>query len=109
MAGVYQPRSRGAAMADALADARRALARLTQIAILRGAGRLLLLGALAAAGCAGSATTPAIASLNNATGRDAANLSGRLRRDRRRSSCCRPSASPRSPSSRRSLSGACAR
>ena len=36
--GVYQPRSRSAAMADALADARRALARLTRLLVMRGAG-----------------------------------------------------------------------
>ena len=36
--GVYQPRSRGAAMADALADARRSLARLMRLVIMRGAG-----------------------------------------------------------------------
>ena len=34
--GVYQPRSKGAAMADALADARRSLARLLSLVILAG-------------------------------------------------------------------------
>ena len=35
--GVYHPRSKGGAMSDALADARRALARLARIAAMRGA------------------------------------------------------------------------
>ena len=47
MAGVYQPRSRGAAMSDALAEARIALARLTQLVIMRGAGALVLLATIA--------------------------------------------------------------
>jgi hypothetical protein len=46
--GVYHPRSKGGAMSDALADARRALARLTRIAVMRGAGLLLFVAALAA-------------------------------------------------------------
>src|SRR3569832_1776254 len=41
--GVYQPRSRGAAMQDVLADARRSMARLLRRVIMRGAGLLLML------------------------------------------------------------------
>jgi S-DNA-T family DNA segregation ATPase FtsK/SpoIIIE len=76
-AGVYQPRSRGAAMADALADARRSLARLIQMLILRGAGILLFL-------CAAAALLALVsydsrdASLNNATGVEPSNLLGGL-------------------------------
>jgi S-DNA-T family DNA segregation ATPase FtsK/SpoIIIE len=75
--GVYQPRSRGAAMADALADARRSLLRLLQLVIVRGAGLLLLL--------CGLATLIALltydsrdASINNATGASPENLLGGL-------------------------------
>ncbi|MBV9570497.1 MAG: DNA translocase FtsK 4TM domain-containing protein, partial [Alphaproteobacteria bacterium] len=72
---VYQPRSRKAAFADALADARRAVARALKIALLRGAGGLVFLAA-----CAGllalatfNATDP---SLDHATGSEAANWLG---------------------------------
>jgi S-DNA-T family DNA segregation ATPase FtsK/SpoIIIE len=75
--GVYQPRSRGAAMADALADARRSLLRLLQLVIVRGAGLLLLL--------CGLATLIALltydsrdASINNATSVPPENLLGGL-------------------------------
>src|SRR6476619_1474462 len=74
-AGVYQPRSKGAAMADALADARRSLARLIQMLILRGAGILLFL-------CAAAALLALVsydsrdASLNNATSVEPSNLLG---------------------------------
>src|SRR5579871_1157420 len=47
-AGVYQPRSRAAALSDALADARREMARVLNAALLRGAGGLLFAASLAA-------------------------------------------------------------
>jgi S-DNA-T family DNA segregation ATPase FtsK/SpoIIIE len=77
MAGVYQPRSRGAAMSDAIADARIALARLVQIAILRGAGAVVLIAALAV-GLALASYSSGDPSLNNATGRATANWLGPL-------------------------------
>ena len=77
MGTVYQPRSRGAAMSDALADARYALARLLQILILRGAGGVVLLCTLAVALSLAS-YSPGDPSLNNATGRDVANWLGPL-------------------------------
>jgi S-DNA-T family DNA segregation ATPase FtsK/SpoIIIE len=75
--GVYQPRSRGAAMADALADARRSLLRLLQIVIVRGAGLLLLLCGLAAL-VALLSYDSGDASINNATGGSPSNLLGGL-------------------------------
>jgi S-DNA-T family DNA segregation ATPase FtsK/SpoIIIE len=75
MGTLYQPRSRGAAVSDALADARYALARLLQILILRGAGLLVLLCTLAV-GLALASYSPGDPSLNNATGRDVANWLG---------------------------------
>ena len=74
-AGVYQPRSRGAAMADALADARRSLANLMRVLAVRGAGVVLFLASLA---CVLALVTysPDDASLNNATGREVANWLG---------------------------------
>jgi DNA segregation ATPase FtsK/SpoIIIE, S-DNA-T family len=75
--GVYQPRSRGAAMSDALADARRSLARLVRLVIMRGAGALLLVAA-------GAATVALLSynssdpSLNNATSNEPSNLLGGL-------------------------------
>ena len=77
MAGVYQPRSRGAAMSDALAEARIALARLMQLAILRGAGALVLLAAIAV-GLALVSYSSGDPSLNNATGRPVENWLGPL-------------------------------
>jgi S-DNA-T family DNA segregation ATPase FtsK/SpoIIIE len=77
MGTVYQPRSRGAAMSDALADARHALARFLQILILRGAGGVVLLCTLAVALSLAS-YSPGDPSLNNATGRDVANWLGPL-------------------------------
>jgi S-DNA-T family DNA segregation ATPase FtsK/SpoIIIE len=77
MAGVYQPRSRGAAMSDALAEARIALARLLQLAILRGAGLLVLLATLAV-GVALATYTASDPSLNNATGKAVSNWLGPL-------------------------------
>ena len=76
-AGVYQPRSRSAAMADALADARRSLARLIQTLLMRGAGILLFLSA-AAALLALLSYDSRDASLNNATGVTPSNLLGGL-------------------------------
>jgi S-DNA-T family DNA segregation ATPase FtsK/SpoIIIE len=73
--GVYQPRSRGAAMADALADARRSMTRLAQILIMRGAGVVLLLSGLAAL-VALATYDSSDASLNNATGVPPSNLLG---------------------------------
>ncbi|MEI9885322.1 MAG: DNA translocase FtsK 4TM domain-containing protein [Rhizomicrobium sp.] len=75
--GVYQPRSRGAAMADALADARRSLARLMQLVVMRGAGALLLLSGLAAL-VALLTYDSGDASLNNATRAEPANWLGGL-------------------------------
>src|ERR1700712_2422305 len=75
--GIYQPRSRGAAMSDALADARRSMARLMRLVVLRGIGALLLLGGLALL-VALLSYNSADASLNNATGMQPANLLGGL-------------------------------
>src|ERR1700733_2485574 len=75
--GVYQPRTRKGAMTDALDDARRAVSRVMRIAILRGAGAVLLIGSLAAlvALLTYHAADP---SLNSATGREPSNLLGGL-------------------------------
>src|ERR1700761_520008 len=73
--GVYHPRARGGAMSDALAEARRALARLAREAALRGAGLLLLAAALAAL-LALIRFNSADASFNNANGREVSNLLG---------------------------------
>ena len=73
--GVYQPRSRGAVMADAMADARRALGRLMRILAMRGAGALLLLGT-ATVLLALVSYNSGDASLDNATGRAVSNWLG---------------------------------
>jgi len=73
--GIYQPRRRGAALAEGLAEARRALARLTRIALMRGAGLLVLLSA-AAVLIAFISYNPNDASPNNATGREVTNVMG---------------------------------
>jgi len=75
--GVYEPRSRRAAMADALADARRTVAHAAGVAALRGAGAMLFLGSVAAlvALATYNANDP---SLNNATGGGSTNLLGGL-------------------------------
>ncbi len=73
--GVYQPRSRGGAMRDALDEARRAIARVLRIAVLRGAGGVLLLASMAAF-VALMSYHHADPSLNNATGQDPSNLLG---------------------------------
>jgi S-DNA-T family DNA segregation ATPase FtsK/SpoIIIE len=75
--GVYHPRSKGGAMSDALADARRALARLSRMAALRGAGLLLFAAALAALVALASYSGDD-ASFNNANARPVANLLGPL-------------------------------
>src|SRR3569832_1831664 len=73
--GVYQPRSRGAAMQDVLADARRAMARLLRRVIMRGAGLLLMLaGTVALLSLLTYSATDG--SLNNATGVEPSNLFG---------------------------------
>ena len=73
--GVYHPRAKGSAMADALADARRALARMVRTAALRGAGLALILAAFAALLALLSYSSDD-ASLNNATLRPVNNLLG---------------------------------
>ncbi len=77
MGGVYQPRIRRAALADALEEARFAFLRFMQGLALRGAGALLLLGALAGF-VALLSYDPGDPSLNNATARDPSNLLGGL-------------------------------
>src|SRR5690348_7792909 len=64
--GVYQPRSRRAAISDALAEARQALADLTRSAALRAGGGILFAVGLAAI-LALLTYSPDDASLNNAT------------------------------------------
>ncbi len=73
--GVYQPRTRKAAFADAMADARHTLSRLMSVAVLRGAGALLFVGTVAAL-VALATYNSADASLNNATGAEPSNLLG---------------------------------
>src|SRR5580704_13909327 len=75
--GVYHPRSRGGAMSDALADARRAVGRLTRVMALRGAGLLLFAAALAALVALASFHSDD-ASFNNANAREVSNLLGPL-------------------------------
>src|SRR3954465_83697 len=75
--GVYHPRAKGGAMSDALAEARRALARLAAMAAMRGAGLLLFAGARAAL-VALATFHGDDASFNNANGREVANLLGPL-------------------------------
>jgi S-DNA-T family DNA segregation ATPase FtsK/SpoIIIE len=73
--GVYQPRSRKAAFADALADARRTVARALRVAMVRAAGALVFLGAVAGLVALGT-FSPDDPSLSNATGREASNWLG---------------------------------
>jgi S-DNA-T family DNA segregation ATPase FtsK/SpoIIIE len=75
--GVYEPRSRSRAMADALADARRTVAHAASVAALRGAGAMLFIGSVAAL-VALATYNSGDSSLNNATGRDPTNLLGGL-------------------------------
>jgi S-DNA-T family DNA segregation ATPase FtsK/SpoIIIE len=73
--GVYQPRNRKAAFADAMADARRSMMRALNVAVLRGAGAILFLGSVAAL-LALATYNSADASLNTATGAQPTNLLG---------------------------------
>jgi S-DNA-T family DNA segregation ATPase FtsK/SpoIIIE len=73
--GVYQPRRRGAAMADALVDARRALDRLSRLLVMRGAGLVVLLATFAVL-LALVSYDSGDASLNNAAGGEVSNLLG---------------------------------
>ncbi|HEX4105562.1 MAG TPA: DNA translocase FtsK 4TM domain-containing protein, partial [Rhizomicrobium sp.] len=75
--GVYHPRARGSAMSEALAEARRALARLLGMLMMRGAG-LLLFAATCAALLALITHHADDAGLNNANGREVANILGPL-------------------------------
>ena len=74
---IYQPRTRRGAMTDALDEARRAIARVLRIAILRGAGGALFLASVAAF-VALASYHHSDPSLNSATGRDPSNLLGGL-------------------------------
>jgi S-DNA-T family DNA segregation ATPase FtsK/SpoIIIE len=73
--GVYQPRNRKAAFADAMADARRSMMKALNVAALRGAGAILFLGSVAAL-VALATYNSADASLNTATGAEPTNLLG---------------------------------
>jgi len=73
--GVYQPRRRGAAMAENLADARRKITAWLRLALFRGAG-LLVLVAAAAVLVALICYNPSDPSPDNATGRETTNLLG---------------------------------
>ena len=73
--GVYQPRTRRAAMADALEDARRALMSFLHAALIRGAGAALVLGSVAAF-VALASYSPNDSSLDNATSHEPSNLLG---------------------------------
>src|SRR6185312_357068 len=73
--GVYQPRSRKAAFADAMTDARMKLGRALSVVALRGAGLLLFLGSVAAL-IALATYNSADGSINNATGAAPTNLLG---------------------------------
>ena len=75
--GVYHPRARGGAMSEALADAAPRMARLIRILIMRGAGLLLFLAAWRRLLALVSYHADD-ASLNNANGREVANLLGPL-------------------------------
>jgi S-DNA-T family DNA segregation ATPase FtsK/SpoIIIE len=75
--GVYHPRAKGGAMSDALADAKRAMNRLTRMIALRGAGLTLVLAAFAAL-IALASYSSSDASLNNANVNDVGNWLGPL-------------------------------
>src|ERR1700679_431459 len=76
-ATLYEPRPPGAKMSDALAQARVAVARLMQLAVMRGAGVVIVLATLAVTVSLAtySSTDP---SLNNATGKPVSNWLGPL-------------------------------
>jgi DNA segregation ATPase FtsK/SpoIIIE, S-DNA-T family len=73
--GVYQPRRKGAWLSETLAEARRKTAELLRLALFRGAGFFLLIGA-AAVLVALISYNPADPSSDTATGREATNLLG---------------------------------
>ncbi len=73
--GVYQPRKRGAALAETFDNARRQVARLLKVALNRGAG-FVVLAAAAAVLVALLSYNPNDPSPNNATARAATNLLG---------------------------------
>ena len=73
--GVYHPRAKGGAMSDALTDAKYALNRLMRIAVLRGAGLLLVVAATVALLALVSYSSDD-ASLNNANLRETSNWLG---------------------------------
>ncbi len=73
--GIYQPRKRGAALAESFDNARREVARLLKIVLNRGAG-LLVLAAAAAVLVALMSYNPDDPSPNTATARQATNLLG---------------------------------
>src|SRR6202012_4386568 len=75
--GVYQPRNRKAAFADAMSEARTKIARALSVAALRGAGLLLFVGSVAAL-IALATYNSADGSINNATGAEPTNLLGGL-------------------------------
>jgi S-DNA-T family DNA segregation ATPase FtsK/SpoIIIE len=72
---VYQPRPRGAAIGDALDEARQALGRLSRLLVMRGAGLLVLLATIAVL-IALVSYDSGDASLNNAAGGEVSNLLG---------------------------------
>jgi DNA segregation ATPase FtsK/SpoIIIE, S-DNA-T family len=73
--GVYQPRRKGAWLSEALADARHKTAALLKLALFRGAGLVVLIGA-AAVLVALISYNPSDPSSDTATGREATNLLG---------------------------------
>src|ERR1700744_3485048 len=75
--GVYQPRNRKAAFADAMADARRTLMNAVNVVVLRGAGAILFIASVAAL-LALATYNSADASMNTATGAAPTNLLGGL-------------------------------
>ena len=76
MGGVYQPRARKMAFADALAEARLAVFRALRIAMVRSSGAILFLFAIT--GIVAIASYNSLdPSFDNATGREASNLLGR--------------------------------
>ena len=101
--GVYQPRKRGAALAESFANARRQVARLLKIALNRGAG-LLVLVAAAAVLVALMSYNPNDPSPNTATAREATNLLGPFGATERLN-CVVPKKRCANTSSHRTISG----